>query len=520
MSLSRRDLIHLVGKAGGIAAAYRTMAAMGLLAIPAAYAGPPPLPPGKRQRIVIIGAGIAGMVLAYELRKAGYAPRILEARTRPGGRNWSLRGGDTIEETSSTQHVGWDRAPHLYFNPGPARLPYHHQGILSYCRELDVPLEVMSNDNRGALLQNDAAFGGKPQRNRQVVEDIRGYVAELAAKAIDQNALTQAVTTDDKERMRGLLRSFGALDKDMNYKGSGRAGFSDPPGGGTHSGVRTQPLDLHAILDAGFWQYNTNFGESWDQAATMMQPIGGMGRIGEAFGRALHGVIQYGAEVRALQRTVAGSRIVWRDVRTHIEHAIEAPLVVITTPLPVLRTIQADFAPEVRTAIEAVDYVSAVKVAFQAERRFWELDEAIYGGISWTSRDITQVWYPSAGLHQRKGILVGAYIWSDDIGDRFSAMPPAARVTAALDDGERLHTNYRSHLTNGVTVAWKNIPFSGGAWSEWSRNARSQHYATLLKGDGPFLFAGEHVSYINGWQEGAVRSAHYTLAAVAARMTG
>jgi monoamine oxidase len=207
-------------------------------------------------------------------------------------------------------------------------------------------------------------------------------------------------------------------------------------------------------------------------------------------------------------------------VKTQREHAIEAPLVVITTPLPVLRTVQADFTAEIRAAIEAVDYVSAVKVAFQAERRFWELDEAIYGGISWTSRDITQVWYPSAGIHQRKGILVGAYIWSDDIGDRFAAMPPATRVTAALDNGERLHANYRKHLIDGVAVAWKNIPFSGGGWSEWGRSARSQHYATLLKGDGPFLFAGEHVSYINGWQEGAVRSAHYTLAAIGARMTG
>ena len=72
----------------------------------------------------------------------------------------------------------------------------------------------------------------------------------------------------------------------------------------------------------------------------------------------------------------------------------------------------------------------AVKVAFQAERRFWELDEAIYGGISWTTRDITQIWYPSAGIHQRKGILVGAYIWSDDLGDEFAAMPPAQRLDA------------------------------------------------------------------------------------------
>ena len=84
-ALSRRNLIHLVGKAGGVAAAYHTMAAMGLLAVPAAYAGPPALPPGHGRRVVIIGAGIAGMVLAYELRKSGYTPLVLEARSRPGG---------------------------------------------------------------------------------------------------------------------------------------------------------------------------------------------------------------------------------------------------------------------------------------------------------------------------------------------------------------------------------------------------------------------------------------------------
>ncbi len=496
------------------------MAAIGLLAIPEAYAGPPSLPPGNGRRVVIIGAGIAGMVLAWELRKAGYTPLILEARARAGGRNWSLRGGDEIRETASVQRVAWDASPHMYFNPGPARLPYHHQGILSYCRELGVPLEVMSNDNRGALLQSDAAFDGRPQRNRQVVNDIRGYVAELAAKALDHDALTRPVTTEDKDRIRALLRSFGALDRDMVYRGSGRAGYGEPPGGGAQAGTRSQPLDLHKILDAGFWAFETNFGESWEQAATMLQPVGGMGRIGQAFGRALGGTISYGAEVRAFRRSGNGTRIVWRDARTMRERSIEASLVVITIPLPVLRGIPADFAPEVRAAIEAVDYVPAVKVAFQAERRFWELDEAIYGGISWTDRDITQVWYPSAGIHQRKGILVGAYIWSDELGKKFAAMPPAARLDAALADGERLHPDYRRHLSNGVSIAWKNIPFSGSAWAEWSREARATHYAVLLKGDGPFLFAGEHLSYINGWQEGAVRSAHYALQAIARQMTG
>jgi monoamine oxidase len=518
MTLSRRNLIHLVGKVGGVAAAYHTMAAMGLLPVPEAYAGPPALPPGKGRKIVIIGAGIAGMVLARELRKAGYAPLVLEARTRPGGRNWSLRAGDEVRETNSVQRVDWDRGEHMYFNPGPARLPYHHQGILSYCRELAVPLEVMCNDNRGALMQSDASFDGKRQLNRQVENDIRGYVAELAAKTIDSDALNQMVGTEDKERMRAMLRSFGALDRDMTYRGSGRTGYSVPPGGGTQAGTLSQPLELPRILASDFWQYETNFGEGWNQAATMMQPVGGMGRIGEAFGRALHGTISYGTEVTALHRSGDGARVVWRDAQAGREHATETPLVVITVPLPVLRNITADFSPDIRAAIAAVDSVAAGKVAFQAERRFWELDDAIYGGISWTSRDITQIWYPSSGIHENKAVLVGAYIWSDDVGQKFASKSPALRVADAFDDGERLHPGYRRYLTKGVSVAWKNIPYSGAAWAEWSRDVRAKYYGPLLHGDGPFLFAGEHMSYINGWQEGAVRSAHYTLGDIAQRI--
>jgi monoamine oxidase len=76
---------------------------------------------------VILGAGIAGMVAALELGKAGYECRVLE-RSRPGGRNWTLRGGDTVEEVDSTQPIAWEAADYLYFNPGPARLPHASPG--------------------------------------------------------------------------------------------------------------------------------------------------------------------------------------------------------------------------------------------------------------------------------------------------------------------------------------------------------------------------------------------------------
>jgi monoamine oxidase len=514
---SRRSLINLVGKAGGIAAAYRTMAAMGLLAVPGAYAGPPDLPPGRGRRVVIIGAGIAGMVLAYELRHAGYAPLILEARQRPGGRNWSLRKGDEVRETASVQHVGWDPAEHLYFNPGPARIPYNHEGILSYCRALGVRLEVLCNDNRGALMQDDRGFDGKPQLNRRVVNDIRGHVAELAAKAVDKDAMDQPVSAEDKQRLRDFLRAFGALDKDLVYRGSSRAGWADPPDA-THAGSANEPLDLRQIIASDFWRGPAQFGELATMAPTMMQPVGGMGRIGEAFGKALHGVITYQSVVTELRRTETGARITWKHAGTGTAQQIDAPFVIVTIPFPALADVDADFSPGIRAAMAAVDYVPAAKVAFQASRRFWELDEQIYGGISWTSRDATQVWYPSSGLQQAKGILVGAYIWSDDLGAAFAAKPLTRRLSDTLDDVARLHPDAPRWLGRGVSVAWKNIPFSRGGWSEWDTKSRAEQFPVLTRGDGPYLFAGEHMSFITGWQEGAVRSAHKVLADIGERM--
>jgi len=165
LPVTRRDFFNLVGRAGGASAVYGTLDAMGLLGPPATAAEAPKPAPGSGRgvHVAILGAGIAGLTAAYELSKAGYRCTVLEARERAGGRVWTIRSGDAIVETDSTQRVAWDRAPHLYFNAGPARLSHHHQTILGYCRQLGVPLEILMNDNRGALLQDDAALGGEPQ---------------------------------------------------------------------------------------------------------------------------------------------------------------------------------------------------------------------------------------------------------------------------------------------------------------------------------------------------------------------
>jgi monoamine oxidase len=136
MKISRRDFVRRVGILGGVGAAHVAMEALGLAVVPLSYAGPPSLPPesGKGVKIVILGAGIAGLSTGYELRKAGYDVTILEARDRVGGRNWTIRRGTRIELNQvAEQRCIFD--DDLYFNAGPARIPSHHQAILSYCRE-------------------------------------------------------------------------------------------------------------------------------------------------------------------------------------------------------------------------------------------------------------------------------------------------------------------------------------------------------------------------------------------------
>ena len=170
--ISRRALVDLVGRIAGTATAYSALNLMGLLPTPTAYAAPPQLAPGSGngKRVVILGAGIAGLAAAYRLSKAGYQCKVLEARTRAGGRVWTVRGGDRIVETNSTQQINWEAHRDLYFNAGPARLPHHHQGILGYCRELGVALELFVNDNRAALIQlelpirRNTATGAAAQR--------------------------------------------------------------------------------------------------------------------------------------------------------------------------------------------------------------------------------------------------------------------------------------------------------------------------------------------------------------------
>src|SRR6266851_2255213 len=309
--MTRRELIWRAARTGGYGAAFLAMQSMDLLASPLAVTTPFQIPPnaGRGTKVAILGAGIAGLVAAYEMRKAGFDCTVLEARQRPGGRNWTIRRGAKVEFTDGTvQQCSFDEGQ--YFNAGPARIPSIHQTMLGYCKELGVAMEVEVNTSRSAFLQSDKAFGGKPVEQREVINDAQGHVAELLAKAIRQGALDQEVTSEDRERMLVFLRSFGDLRSDYVYAGSSRAGLKRLPGAGEVYEESREPLPMRALLDASFWP-GVMFEEGLDQQATMLQPVGGMDRIPYAFAKKLGKVMQYRCPVKEIRKTTNGVKVVY-----------------------------------------------------------------------------------------------------------------------------------------------------------------------------------------------------------------
>ena len=509
--LTRRGLLRMIGLAAGGAAMYQAMTALGF-ARESRRKGPIDLsgtPAGAS--VLILGAGIAGLTAAYELRNAGYKVQVLEYNARSGGRNWSLRGGDTYTELGgATQHCRFDEG--LYINPGPWRIPHHHQHLLHYCRELGVKLEPFIQDNQNAYVHSTKAFGGKPLRARAYVSDFNGTIAELLAKSVSQHGLDAPLGKDDGEVLLEALQLWGALDKDYRYvqgnDTSDRRGYErDPAGGLAGKPVYSRPIEPKDVIQSQLWQFPW-INSIYEFQETMFQPVGGMGRIGEAFGRELGNLIRYRSRVTRIEQDERGVTAYYEDTaRPGTTLNARADWCLCTIPLSVLGQIPMNVGKPMADAIAAVPYASAIKVGLQFKRRFWEEDEQIYGGITETDLPIQQIGYPSHGFFERgKGVLLGTYAWGAE-SFRFNAMSPEERVKAAVEYGSQIHPQYPQEFDNGIAVAWHRSPFSMGCFGIWSDSARETHYDNLCAIDGRIGLAGEHASYLPAWQEGAVTSA-------------
>ena len=555
---SRRHFLEQLGLIGGSS---RVITALQSWDLMAGQAGIRPDLSGSgrpgRAKVLVLGAGISGLTLGYELGKLGYDYQILEARDRVGGLNWTARHGTSHTELGGEhQTCAFDEG--LYQNCGPWRVPYSHTGVLNYCREVGVPVEMFINesDNSYFYYEGDqwGPLANKRVRLRQVKADMGGRLDKrsASAKAIDQHKLDVPLNAEDKDRFVRFLVNAGYLDStDHAYKGF-------PPA------EKNPPLDLSAILRAGFdSRVRSAPATDGTAAAPIFQTVGGMDQFPKGLERAIgpHR-ITFNCAVESVHQDETGVKVVYADTKGGKKHEAKADYVVLCLPMSIISKLDVNISADTMTIVKAVNLSESAKVGLAMKRRFWEEDDQIFGGHLYSNLPLGEFSYPSTGYFSRKGVLLGLYVngatfnapspnaaagrggrggqggaGADGRGGRGAAppdgrggrgvppeggtpapprQPPAntlfgdlgkqpvsARIEHVLTHASKVHPQVRTELDNAFAVWWKNVKYSEGGYASGLAQERREQ---LSKMDNRILIGSAVTCPYSApdWQEGAV----------------
>jgi len=537
--------------------------------------------PAKGLEVVILGAGVGGMTLAYELLKLNKEAdkkikvTILEASDHPGGRSLTLRpkkatGGklpyqftehiqfENGKQATVTQECGFksekgvDEIP--YLNAGPGRIPSFHLNMLKLCKELKVALEVYIMETRSNLVWTEEGLPAHQGVNRQVANDIRGYIAERLHNIVSmENGDSGFSDPETKDNYLSLLRYFGALETLTKsdetpvlakYRGSQRAGYKEFPNL-YNAGEIYDPVELEALVNAQLWKRSFYQAEDFEWQTTSFQPVGGMDEIHIALREHIDDMSKGNSPLKV---NSPATKVRRKGNKWEVEYqskeggkegpkVITADFVIANMPMKLAHGLveEEDFNKLFWSDLSQVAnndkfLEPTCKVGWQADRKLWQEDTyhnrvPIFGGISRIEHPMTQMWYPSSGFHHDTGVLTGAYNYTEQ-AERWGKMRPEERIEEAREGASLLHNdNFGRNLYAGISIAWQNIPTQLGGWTNWKALESGIQRAgdrtaveilnNLRKGDKGFMIIGDQVSFLPGWQEGAVQSALEVFAVIA-----
>ena len=437
------------------------------------------------KKVIVIGAGMAGLTAAYELLRAGHDPIILEGQQRVGGRVYTLR-----EPFSDG----------LYTEAGAMRIPRAHGLTMGYIEHFGLPVSPFTMGNP------DGYYYLHGQRCR-----IREAVADPARLAFDchehERGLTHGRLWEKAlEPLLARLRAQGdaawdeivaEYDQYSTREFLEKSGWSD--GAIEMFGLLA---DQEALMNASFLEL---FREEAGSYYTDMVAIdGGLDRLPRAFLPALQGRIHFGAKMVALTQTAGTVTVHYQTLAGR--RSITGDYALVTIPFPLLRHVEArGFSRGKERAIRQLHYDASAKIFFQCRRRFWETDDGIFGGGSVTDLPIRVIYYPDHGRETGRGVVLASYTWSED-AQRWGSLSPADRLAQALEDLAEIHPQVLEEFEVGASKMWHDDEFAGGAFALFDPGQQTLLYRDIIAPEGHVRFAGEHASLCHAWIQGAIES--------------
>jgi monoamine oxidase len=455
----------------------------------------------KPLKVIIVGAGLAGLCAAYELESLGHSCVILEAESAHiGGRVRTARFANG-----------------LHAELGAMRIPANHQLTRHYVHKFSLPLRPFVQTNPEAYYYirgkrhriKDAenvkkSFSLSPDEQKLSIDDfwIRGIPATL-------------LSLTDKERVELFEPTFGspnlkAIDQLSLLQILERAGLSEESIEllGSAWGLETQ------LRAAATEHMREELHELWTKPFDEI--VGGTDTLPSAFAKELRECPRLGCEVVGIDRDHSSAAVSY--LKDGVMKREQGDFVICTVPLPVLSRIAVTpaFSPEKQRAIREVSYDSATKVLAMADRRFWETDDEIFGGGSAADLPSVLTYYPSDNAQARDpavskgpGVLLASYSWGQT-ARRLGALKLRDQESIVRRGLNVLHPQLVAQpqvLSEWRSWSWDAHKWAGGAFSWFEPGQQSALHRHLLKDEGRVLLAGEHMSLTHTWMQGALESA-------------
>jgi monoamine oxidase len=511
---SRRQLLRL-GALGALGVGAQAF----LPSISLARAAPPVLRGSATgQRVVVIGAGVAGLVAALELQRAGYQTTVLEARSRVGGRLFTVRRGDRSESVDGDiqicQFEGTD-----YFEAGGMRIHGSQDPTLFYCKQLEIPVETFSNTNTNSFIHfagtDGALFRGDRVRIGRLIDNAIGYLSESAFVS----GPTGPLANSNQSAARKAVASFGSLSDTGAYMGSTQSGYRVDPSAINAGTARAQiPADtvvealnlLDRYAASSLDQVPTGPLLSALQQAVMLHPRDGMQAIPIAMAEALRaagGQIIFNTVVTEMRQDAGGVTVVATSEGQ--ERAFIADFGISTLLPHLLRKLRhADINKRTWTAINDTFLVENLQKTGIQARRFWEQDLEIFGGSSYETGYLGEINFPSSGFLSDTGVFMAQYYRAPK-PTPFQNQAAAIRVEQVKRRIVNAYPEARPQdLGAGFSILWDKEKFTEGGFVFFRDYPNANvHQERLLAGDGRWFFAGDWTTYASGWAAGAIDSA-------------